>query len=239
MMGKRQLILPLGGYPQLTLEGYYPVPNAEALCAVQNLLGGERRNPSLYLHGPSGAGKSHLLQGAAAAVPGWVPYIDCKEVTTPFGAATTAEAFASLAAAPLLCLDNIDAWAGQRDKEIFCFDLYNERMRIQKPILFASRQAPQIANWVLPDWASRVTACLQYVLHLPNDAERRVVLQEMAQRRGLRMGEDVARYLLRHHPRDLGALDRLLNLLDTRSWECQRELTIPFVRLCLAEGRPS
>ncbi|OYV82058.1 MAG: hypothetical protein B7Z70_03465 [Acidithiobacillus ferrivorans] len=133
-----------------------------------------------------------------------------------------------------LCLDNVESWAGQRDKETFFFDLYNERMGCGRPLLLAGRQAAQLTDWVLPDWASRVSAGLQYALRFPGDAEKRIILQEMAQRRGLQIGVDAALYLLRHYPRDLGALDRMLSVLDTRSWEQQREVTIPFIRLCLA-----
>ena len=233
MRGMRQLILPLGVKSQATLEGYYPHPNAEALRAVLNLVA-EPQSICLYLYGPGGVGKSHVLLGAAAAVAGWVPYIDCGDVTNPFNAITAPGTFSSLAEAPLLCLDNVESWAGQRDKETFFFDLYNERMGRGQPMLLASRRSPQFTDWVLPDWASRVSAGLQYALRFPSDAERSVILQEMAQRRGLQIGVDAAHYLLRHYPRDLGALDHLLSVLDARSWEQQREVTIPFIRLCLA-----
>ena len=233
MSEMQQLVLPLGVKSQTSLEDFYPHPNAEALRAVLNLVA-ERQSHCLYLYGPGGVGKSHLLLGAASAVAGWIPYLDCSDITNPFNMITDPEMFSSLAEAPLLCLDNVETWAGQRDKETFFFDIYNERMGCGHPILLAGRQSPQLTEWVLPDWASRVSAGLQYALRFPSDAERSVILQEMAQRRGLQIGMDATHYLLRHYPRDLGALDRMLSVLDTKSWEQQREVTIPFIRLCLA-----
>ncbi len=235
MSETRQRILPLGVKSQARLEDFYPHPNAEALRAVFNLVTErERQSFCLYLYGPAGVGKSHLLLGAASAVAGWAPYIDCGDITNPFNTIMDPAMFSSLAGAPLLCLDNVESWAGQRDKETFFFDLYNERMGCGRPLLLAGRQAAQLTDWVLPDWASRVSAGLQYALRFPGDAEKRIILQEMAQRRGLQIGVDAALYLLRHYPRDLGALDHMLSVLDTRSWEQQREVTIPFIRLCLA-----
>ncbi len=70
-------------------------------------------------------------------------------------------------------------------------------------------------------------------LQLPDDLQRLHILQTMAQRRGLRMDRDVARYVLRHQSRDMVVLESLLEMLDARSWEQQRQLTIPFIRHCL------
>ena len=237
MMGNRQRILPLGVQAPATLEGYYPCPNAAALHAVLKLVA-EPQGLCLYLYGPGGVGKSHLLLGAAAALAGWTPYMDCGDVPHLFNRIKDFEGFSSLVAAPLLCLDNIEAWAGQRDKETFLFDLYNERMSNGRPMLLAGRAAPRFLDWALPDWASRASACLQVALRLPDDTERMAILQEMAQRRGLQIGVEAAHYLLRHHARDPRTLDGLLTILDAGSWEHQREVTIPFIRLCLGAEKP-
>ncbi len=242
-----QLLLPLGLKTACTLDAFHGAANGAALDAVRSLL--QQPSPvfGLYLHGPAGVGKSHLLQGAAQAGTEWVPYLDCAELERGdergnaagvglgdgLGALLLPDAFVSLVNAPLLCLDNVDTWAGGQDYEQFLYALYNARLQHGRPLLLAGRESPRQLPWILPDWASRVTACLQMPLRLPDDGERLRILQAMALRRGLRMDEEVARYVLRHQTRDMGALDILLEKLDALSWAQQRQLTIPFVRQCL------
>lgn len=236
-----QLLLPLGLKTACSLDAFHGAANEAALDAVRSLL--QQPSPvfGLYLHGPAGVGKSHLLQGAAQAGTDWVPYLDCAEMGSGRGdepgdglaSLLLPDAFASLVDAPLICLDNVDAWAGGQDYEKFLYSLYNARFQYGRPLLLAGREPPRHLLWLLPDWASRVMACLQMPLRLPDDGERLQILQAMALRRGLHMDEEVARYVLRHQTRDMGALDILLEKLDALSWAQQRQLTIPFVRQCL------
>jgi DnaA family protein len=60
------------------------------------------------------------------------------------------------------------------------------------------------------------------------------VLRLRAQRRGLELPEETARYLLRRVPRDLRSLCALLETLDVASLASQRRLTVPFIREVLA-----
>ncbi|WP_414039147.1 DnaA regulatory inactivator Hda [Acidithiobacillus sp. M4-SHS-6] len=228
-----QLLLPLGLKTACTLDAFCGAANGAALDAVRSLLDLPSPIFGLYLHGPAGVGKSHLLQGAAQTGPGWVPYLDCAELRGGLEPLSLPDAYATLVDAPLVCLDNVDTWAGGREHEMFLYGLYNERFQRGRPLLLAGREAPRQLPWILPDWSSRVMACLQMPLQLPDDAERLRILQAMALRRGLRMDQEVARYVLRHHTRDMGALDLLLEKLDALSWAQQRQLTIPFVRHCL------
>jgi DnaA family protein len=62
------------------------------------------------------------------------------------------------------------------------------------------------------------------------DADKAAALQRRALRRGMTLPDDVARYLLRRIPRDMGALMAALERLDRASLEAKRRLTIPFVR---------
>ncbi|MGW8310551.1 MAG: HdaA/DnaA family protein, partial [Thiogranum sp.] len=54
-----------------------------------------------------------------------------------------------------------------------------------------------------------------------------------AEQRGFELPEDTGRYLLRRLPRDLPALMKLLERLDTASLAAQRKLTVPFVKSVL------
>lgn len=233
MLANGQMRLPLGLRSGATLDDFCPEPNTAALNAVRSLLVRPAPVFVLYLYGPGGVGKSHLLQGAAQSDAGWIPYIECAEMMQSFVDLALQDTFSSLVDAPLVCLDNVDAWAGQVDQEKFLYDLYNERFHRARPLLLAGREASRQLVWTLPDWASRFSACVPMALQLPDDLQRLHILQTMAQRRGLRMDRDVARYVLRHQSRDMVVLESLLEMLDARSWEQQRQLTIPFIRHCL------
>ncbi len=59
-------------------------------------------------------------------------------------------------------------------------------------------------------------------------------MRRLAQRRGLELPTEVARYLLARCPRDPRALVALVERLDRDSLAEQRRLSIPFVRRRLA-----
>ena len=227
-----QLVLPLGLRPQPLLQHFSTLGNEEAVAAVQQMLSSPGPR-CLYLSGPGGSGKSHLLQGAALAAGPWSPYLDLADWARHGAAPSVQEALQSLGSAVLLCLDGVDAVAGQRPWEELLFALYNERLQSQRPLLIAGRLGPRSAPWQLADWGSRCSACLHYALHLPDDEQRLAILQQMVRQRGLFLREDAAYYLLRHWTRDLGQLEQIIEQLDNQSWARQRELSIPFIRSCL------
>ena len=233
MSADRQLVLPLGLRPQPLLQHFSTLGNEEAVAAVQQLLSSPGPN-CLYLSGPGGSGKSHLLQGAALAAGSWSPYLDLAEWARHGPAPSVQDGLQSLGSAVLLCMDGVDEVAGQRPWEELLFALYNERLQSQRPLLIAGRLGPRSAPWQLADWGSRCSACLHYGLHLPNDEQRLTILRQMVRQRGLFLREDAAHYLLRHWTRDLGELERIIEQLDRQSWTWQRELSIPFIRSCLA-----
>ena len=63
--------------------------------------------------------------------------------------------------------------------------------------------------------------------------ERRAVLRQEAEVRGLVLSDEVMRYMLNHFSRDLGSLMQWLDHLDHYALQTQRALTIPLVRAML------
>ena len=72
-----------------------------------------------------------------------------------------------------------------------------------------------------------------YGLKVLGDAERRAVLRQAAEARGLFLGDEVMSYMLNRFSRDLGSLMQLLDHLDHYALQTQRALTIPLVRAML------
>jgi DnaA family protein len=62
-------------------------------------------------------------------------------------------------------------------------------------------------------------------------------LRSQAERRGLRLGDEVLEYLLTRLPRDMSTLLAVLEVLDRYSLVRQRALTLPLVREALAAAQ--
>jgi DnaA family protein len=82
----------------------------------------------------------------------------------------------------------------------------------------------------LSDLASRLSWAVVFQLAAPGDPDKLAILQFRAQRRGLHLEDEAARYILSRAPRAMSALMDLLERLDRDSMALQRTLTIPFIK---------
>jgi DnaA family protein len=130
----------------------------------------------------------------------------------------------------LLCVDDVDAVAGDLAWERALFRLFNEAADLGSRLIFAAAAAPRQSPWLLEDWRSRAAACIVYQLRELDDGGRIAALQLRAAQRGLQLPHDTAEYLLKRMPRDLHSLFEVLDQLDEASLVAQRRLTIPFIR---------
>lgn len=80
------------------------------------------------------------------------------------------------------------------------------------------------------DLRSRLGWGLVYQIQPLSDAQKAVTLRAEAERRGLRVTDEVLWYLLNHVRRDLPSLFAILDELDRVSLERQRPITLPLVR---------
>ena len=205
-------------------------PNRELLEQLQHSADG-KGEPFFLLWGSVGTGKTHLLHASchqATAVAREVAYLSLRDVADmPTQLLEGWERYA------LVCLDDVDAIAGQRDWEEALFHLYN-RIREQGGVLIVSSSAlPASVPFCLPDLVSRLGWGLVYQLQSLNDEQRLEALQQRAQQRGCEIPDETGRYLLRRLPRDMPALFDLLERLDEASLAAQRRLTVPFVKSVL------
>jgi DnaA family protein len=100
-------------------------------------------------------------------------------------------------------------------------------------LLITAASSPAHLPVQLPDLASRLAWGLTYQLQTLEDDDKLAALKMRAQKRGLQMPDEVARYLLHRSPRRLSGLFATLDVLDDASLKEQRKLTIPFVRQAL------
>jgi len=228
-----QLPLALRFPPDQRLETFVGAPDG-ALAQLSAVASGA--SPEwLYLSGPAGAGKTHLLLGACARA------LDAGRRPTYLPLATlaghVADALQSLEGMDLVALDDVDAIAGQRCDELALFDFHNRARAAGTHVVYTAATRPDALGLTLPDLRSRLGQCIGIALQPPGDDDRREVLRQRAQRRGLAVDDVAIDWLLRRVDRDLGSLTQLFDRLDREALAAQRRLTVPFLRDVLGPSR--
>ncbi|MGA8005383.1 MAG: DnaA/Hda family protein, partial [Burkholderiales bacterium] len=99
--------------------------------------------------------------------------------------------------------------------------------------VLAAGDAPPGQLALRDDLRSRLGWGLVYQLKALTDEDKARHLRAEAERRGLRISDEVIRYLLSRLPRDLPSLNAALELLDRYSLAHQRHITLPLVREAL------
>jgi DnaA family protein len=219
----RQLALGVGLRAGAVFESFSAGVNSEIVAAL--------RTPGtapLWLWGSRGSGKTHLLQAVCAAAGGSGAYFPLnRQLALP------PEALHGFETSRVLCVDDVDAVAGDRSWEHALFRLFNEAAELRTRVIFAAAAAPISPDWCLDDWRSRAASCVVYQLRDLDDAGRVEALRLRAAQRGLQLPAETAEYLLKRMPRDLPTLFGILDELDQASLVAQRRLTIPFIRAAL------
>ena len=215
---------------EATFDSYYSGSNASVLAALQ-VLSDPAQEPverCLYLWGASDSGRSHLLQAAChrmVEAGGLAMYLPLRDVLE-YGPAL----LEGLEEVELLCLDDVDALAGHADWEEALFHLYNRLQQRESRLLMAATAAPRSVGLHLPDLVSRLGWGLVFQLHALDDEGKQQMLKMRAERRGLQLSDDVARYMLSRGARGMSELFAALEQLDQASLQAQHRLTIPFVK---------
>ena len=227
--------LPLSFTPRdvFSFASYVSGDNHLALAMIQQLASaaGEKQ---IYLWAGKGQGKTHLLQAAcnhAAQRQASVCYFPVADIIHQ-----PVEIFEGLEQLDLLCLDDIDLFAGNAAWEEALFDLINRVRSSDCRLLLSSSYVPERLAVQLPDLRSRLVWGPVFQLQVLSDAKKHEALQLRAQLRGLELPDNVAEYLMRHYPRDLFGLFERLDMLDTAAMAMQRRLTIPFVKTVFSQS---
>lgn len=220
---EQQLTLRIGLRDSATFANFLAGENAAPLHLLQ-----QESEPFVYLWGGVGSGRSHLLQAACHAEtsrgdrPAYLPLAELAKAGV--------DLLDGLEQMSLVCLDDLQAVAGDRAWEEGLFHLYNRVRDAGGRLLAAADASPAALGVGLADLRSRLGWGPVFQLQSLDDAGKLAALQLRARARGMELSEEVGAYLLRHCPRDMHALFELLERLDQASLTAQRRLTIPFVR---------
>jgi DnaA family protein len=230
VMNNPQLPLGLTLRDSARFESFFGAHHSELVTALQQAAAGAG-DSFIYLAGADGTGKTHLLQAAcrqAAEAGRSSSYL-------PLGAHAelVPDVLAGLEQMDLVCLDDVQALAGDLVWERGVFDLFNRVRAAGTTLLVAGQQRADRAGFALPDLASRLAWGVTYVLGPLADADVLAALAWHARSRGLELPDGTARFLIRRMPRDLASAIDLLDRLDEASMVEQRRLTVPFVKSVL------
>ena len=123
--------------------------------------------------------------------------------------------------------DDVDSL--DEKEQIGLFSRINEARDLGSAVL-AAGSAPPAQLALREDLKSRLAWGLVYQVKPLTDADRALYLSAEAERRGMRLADDLVAYLLARVRRDLKSLGTILDALDRASLEQKRHLTLPLVR---------
>jgi len=218
-----QLPLALKFPPDQRFDGFVgnePVRDLVACIATGDL------DDWLYLVGPPGSGKTHLLLAACAETQARgrrAAYLPLASVV-----GRLQEVLDGFDESMLVCLDGLEAIAGERSDETALFHFHNRARAANTMVIYAAQLPPNELPLVIPDLGSRLAQCVRLQLTGLDDDGRRQVLQQRAARRGLELDDAVLDFLFKRVGRDLATLTGLLDRLDKASLAAQRRITVPF-----------
>ena len=222
-----QIPLPFGKFDRFNFELYQAGPNQQLLNWLKQTV---TAGPAtcIYLWGDHGTGKSHMLQAActlAAAGQQKVIYIPLQERSQ-----MAPEMLSGMETLDMVCIDDIDAAAGDDDWEIALFNLYNRMVDAHQTLIVSARTSPGGLSLQLPDLKSRLAAGVTWHITALDEKDRLVALQQRAHARGFELSDEVIEYLSRRIARDMHTLSSWLDRLDQATLVSKKKLTVPFVR---------
>lgn len=201
--------------------------NALALALCQQMAD-DRGERQLYLHAPEGLGKTHLLQAtcaAASAAQRAATYVPLEQVKD-YGP----DVLQGLEQLNVICLDDLQAVAGEAQWEEALFHLINRSRDYGARLVMSSTRPPAANDFALPDLRSRLSWGPVVALEELSQKQKRDWLQQRAGLRGFDISDEAAEYLLRHYPRSMRFLAYALEELDRVTLQKQRKVTVPLLR---------
>lgn len=224
----QQIPLNLRYPPDQRLESFVGAPPG-AIAHLRALAVDTR--DSAYLQGAEATGKTHLALAVCAGA-------DCagrRAAYLPLHAARgrLRSALDAIEGNDVVALDGLEAIAGERDDEVALFDFHNRARANGVALVYTAQAAPDALPLHLPDLRSRLAQCTRVLLPALDDAGRRLILRDRAQRRGLAMDDAALDWLLHRVGRNIAELTALLDTLDRASLAAQRRVTVPFLRQVL------
>ncbi len=224
----KQLALDIGLASGPTLASFFAGPNDAVVRHLQLWAGNPTRSPvPTYLWGAEGAGKTHLLKGVQEAL---------REQ-----GASAGEHVGWMDATLLEPPEYRDHWVAVLLDDVHLYTAVQQHMAFNWFVnaqthhrwVLAAGQLPPADLRLREDLRTRLGWGHVFQLQVLSEPERRAVLRQEADARGIFLGDEVMDFMLTRFSRDLGSLMQLLHQLDGYALQTQRAVTIPLIRSML------
>lgn len=218
----QQIPLPVKLKTDTTFQNFIVGKNNTAVAYLQN--------PSeqfIFLWGQTGVGKTHLLQACchAAELSFYLPGREYENYSP--------QMLQNLEALKIICIDDLQLFAGNKAWEEAIFHLYNRCLTTGTRMVFSAAIPAQEIPLQLKDLQSRLIAAVASFIEDLSDLEKIQALQNYSAAREMELPNEVAQFLVTRCDRSLKNLIDLLDKLDQASLSAQRKLTVPFVKIVL------
>ncbi|OGB54174.1 MAG: DnaA regulatory inactivator Hda [Burkholderiales bacterium RIFOXYD12_FULL_59_19] len=220
----QQLVLDLGLPTGPSLQNFCAGANEAALAHLKLWLGPAdltRRSPvPSYLWGGNVCGKTHLLQAMGTALQeqgARVGWLDATVQVAP----EFDESWACV------LMDDVHAFSTAQQQ--LAFNWFVHAQTLQMAVL-ASGSLPPADLKLRDDLRTRLSGGHVFALQALSEPERRAVLRQAADVRGIALSDEVMDFMLTRFSRDLGSLMELLALMDGYALQTRRAITIPLIK---------
>jgi len=221
-----QIPLPLKLQEDFSFDHFIADENALIIESLKNA-----SEPFIFLWGDAGTGKTQLLQATCqyqTQLGKTAAYLPLQELQT-----FSPQILDGMGNIDLICLEDIELVCGNTQWEEALFNLFNQLRLTGGRLVISSNASPQQSNVQLNDLKSRLCSGLPLNLKPLSDEGTIKALQAHADKQGLELKHDMAKYLINHYPRDLPNLWSLLDTLNQASLIAKRKLSIPFIKSTL------
>ena len=221
-----QIPLPLKLQEDFSFEHFIADENALIIESLKNA-----SEPFIFLWGDAGTGKTQLLQATCqyqTQLGKTAAYLPLQELQV-----FSPQILDGMGNIDLICLEDIELVCGNTQWEEALFNLFNQLRLTGGRLVISSNTSPQQSNVRLNDLKSRLCSGLPLNLKPLSDEGTIKALQAHADKLGLELKHDMAKYLVNHYARDLPNLWSLLDTLNQASLIAKRKLSIPFIKSTL------
>ena len=221
-------------------------PDAPAILGYRPL---ESLNFSapLVFYGPSGSGKTRLVEGICQRRRTLEPqkpvfYLSAADFSrSAINAIQRNQTllFRQLVAqSQALAIENADILAEKETAQFETLAILDEAIRAKKLVVFSFSRHPATIPGFLPDLAARFSSGLLIPVNLPTEETKRVVVDLIAPKLGLRLNEETRRLCVQRLPSTIGAICGTLAQASQTFATSENALTIDNLDDFLARRNP-
>ena len=221
MTSMKQIALDIGLACAPSFATFFAGPNEAALKHLELWVGNSLRSPvPTYLWGEASSGKTHLLKAVSEALReqgASVGWLDASLLEPP----EFKESWAAV------IIDDCHLYTAVQQHAAFNWFV---NAQTQQRWVLGAGELPPVDLKLREDLRTRLGWGHVFHLHVLSEPERRAVLRQAADARGVFLGDEVMDFMLTRFSRDLGSLMELLDLIDGYALQTKRGITIPLIK---------